>query len=111
MLQENVGERRAKALDSMDRLGALTAEFVSDMALRWFQEAPGVVQEFCSVAESGADDMAGAFSRLSNGEFVEYQSTGGTPARRGSGANTFFDSVLLAFLLIHFFTSYFSAFS
>jgi hypothetical protein len=87
MLQENVGEKRAAAMDNMDRLGAVTAEFVSDMAIRWFQEAPGLVQEFFYVAKSGADNMAGAFSRLSNDGFVEYQSTGGTPARHGSGVN------------------------
>jgi hypothetical protein len=87
MLQENVGEKRAEAMDNMDRLGALTAGFVSDMALRWFQEAPGVVQEFFYVTESGADDVAGAYSGLSKDKFVKYQSTGGTPAKHGSGVN------------------------
>ncbi len=102
MLQENIGEKRTEAMDNMDRLGAVTAEFVSDMAIRWFQEAPGVVQEFFYVAKSGADNMAGAFSRLSNDGFQRRVCRVPEHWRHSGQAWKWcecpFDAILLAFL-------------
>ena len=85
VLQTNVEKKLTEAENVLDEISDSSVQFVKKMTQNWFHEAPTAAEEFCAVAESGTAEMAGAFDRLSNGEFVEYQSTGGTPARRGSG--------------------------